>query len=273
MDDRYAVFGNPIEHSLSPQIHTAFAEQTGQHMQYTRQLVEPNGFSEAAGDFFDQGGKGLNITVPFKLDAYAYASRLTRRARQAGAVNTLAKQPDGEVLGDNTDGAGLVHDLINNLQWEIAGKNLLVVGAGGAVRGVLAPLLDCKPVSLVIANRTAEKARGLATAFGDLGPVSASGFDALAGRTFDIIINGASTSLSGDLPPLPPGLLAPGACCYDMVYGSRPTVFIDWATRQGAEQVADGLGMLVEQAAESFALWRGVKPQTLPVINLLRSLV
>jgi shikimate dehydrogenase len=271
MDDQYAVFGNPIEHSLSPEIHAAFAEQTGQHMQYRRQLVELDDFNQAAGDFFDRGGKGLNITVPFKLDAYTYATRLTRRARQAGAVNTLAKQPDGEILGDNTDGDGLVRDLIDNLGWEIAEKSLLVVGAGGAVRGVLAPLLARQPSSLVIANRTVEKARRLATAFAELGPVSGSGFDALAGNVFDLIINGTSASLNEDLPPLPPELLAPVACCYDLVYGSRPTVFMEWALEQGAQQVADGLGMLVEQAAESFELWRSVKPQTQPVINMLRS--
>jgi shikimate dehydrogenase len=269
--DQYAVFGNPIQHSRSPQIHAAFARQTGQTIEYTRQLVALDGFKAAADDFFAGGGKGLNITVPFKLDAYEYASSLTRRARQAGAVNTLARQEDGVILGDNTDGAGLVRDLVDNLGWMLEGRRLLLIGAGGAVRGALAPLLELNPASVVIANRTVEKAESLATAFASLGRITACNFAGLDFQCFDIVINGTSGSLEASLPPLPCSLLAEKACCYDMVYGSEPTVFMRWADQQGAAHVADGLGMLIEQAAESFLLWRGVKPDTAGIIADLRA--
>lgn len=273
MTDRYAVFGNPIAHSKSPQIHSLFAAQTGEDLVYERQLVELGGFVGAAETFFSAGGRGLNITVPFKLDAYAYARQLTPRACRAAAVNTLALQADGSVLGDNTDGAGMVRDMRHNLGWSLQGKRVLVLGAGGAVRGVLAPLLAENPAAVTIANRTVEKAAELATAFADLGSVDCCGFAELEGRVFDLVINGTSASLSGDLPPLPPGILAPACCCYDMMYGSQPTVFMTWASKQGAARVADGLGMLVEQAAEAFYLWRGVRPETVPVIEALRSAV
>ena len=269
MTDRYAVFGNPIAHSKSPQIHAAFAAQTQQDMCYERQLVEIGDFDNAARGFFEHGGKGLNITVPFKLDAYAFASRLTERAQQAGAVNTLALRQDGSILGDNTDGIGLVTDIVENLGWKMSARRVLVLGAGGAVRGVLGPLQNQHPAALVVANRTEAKAQELAALFG--GSVKGCGFDALAGQSFDIVINGTSASLAGDLPPLPDTLLAPGACCYDMMYGARPTVFMQWAQQHGAASIADGLGMLVQQAAEAFFLWRGVRPQTAPVIAQLRA--
>ncbi|MFA5632577.1 MAG: shikimate dehydrogenase [Porticoccaceae bacterium] len=269
MTDRYAVFGNPIAHSKSPEIHGRFATQTGQDLTYERQCVPVDGFATAADQFFASGGKGLNITVPFKQDAFGYATELTPRARRAGAVNTLAYRGNGRTLGDNTDGAGLVRDIGVNLGWEIAGKRLLILGAGGAVRGVLAPLLAQEPRDLFIANRTSAKALDLAEGFADLGPVAGGGYDELSGQVFDLVINGTSASLAGDLPPLPEQLLAPKACCYDMMYGREDTPFVAWGRRRGAA-VADGLGMLVEQAAESFQLWRGVFPQTAAVIEALR---
>lgn len=269
MTDQYAVFGNPIQHSKSPQIHKQFAEQTYQDMHYAKQLVAEGQFADAARAFFDAGGKGLNITVPFKLDAYQFADDLTPRAERAGAVNTLAVQANGRVLGDNTDGFGMVHDM-HRLGWELLGKRILVLGAGGAVRGILEPLLVDDPSVVVIANRTLEKAEELAQQFADLGPVKACGFDGLTGQAFDVVINGTSASLAGDLPPLPEGLLRPNSACYDMMYGPEPTVFMRWAKEAGAIHVADGLGMLVGQAAEAFYLWRQVRPEVVPVLTALR---
>lgn len=269
--DRYAVFGNPVRHSKSPQIHAAFAAQTGQALTYRAQLVEAGAFAAAARAFFDAGGRGLNVTVPFKLDAFDFADELSGRARRAGAVNTLALQDDGRVYGDNTDGVGLVRDINDNLGWEIAGRRILLLGAGGAVRGVLEPLLRRHPLQLAIANRTVDKARQLAAAFADLGPVQGYGFEALAGLQFDLVINGTSASLAGELPPLPAQLLSDGCCCYDMMYAAEPTPFMRWAAGQTAWAVADGLGMLVEQAAEAFCIWRGERPLTRPVIEMVRA--
>ncbi len=270
MTDRYAVFGNPVAHSLSPQIHRSFARQTAQDMSYVRQLVEPGEFVAEAQRFFQQGGKGLNITLPFKLDAFSFADQLSKRARQAGAVNTLLCQPDGTVLGDNTDGEGLVRDMLDNLHWPLAGARILLLGAGGAARGVVAPILQQQPRQLCIVNRTASKAQQLARAFGALGTVSGSGYDAISQYEFDLLINATSASLGGELPPLPDKILAPGARAYDMVYGSEPTPLMDWAMARGAAATADGLGMLVEQAAQSFRLWRNVMPQTTAVLSELR---
>ncbi len=269
--DRYVVFGNPIKHSRSPQIHAAFAEQTGQNLSYRPQLVELGGFATAAREFFESGGKGCNITVPFKLDAYAFADELSGRARRAGAVNTLARQNDGSIYGDNTDGVGLVRDIEQNLAWEIHGKRVLIIGAGGAVRGVLDPLLKRHPEALVIANRTVEKAEQLAREFADLGSVRARGFDTLGADQFDLIINATSAGLRGESLTLPASLLAQDCCCYDLTYGPAPTPFMRWAASEAAWAVADGLGMLVEQAAEAFCIWRGVRPQTRPVIDMLRA--
>lgn len=271
MTDRYAVFGNPIKHSKSPQIHAMFAAQTAQNLVYRAQLVDENRFAEAAREFFTGGGKGLNVTVPFKLDAFSFADQLSDRARRAGAVNTLALQDDGKIYGDNTDGVGLLRDMNDNLDWHIEDRRVLILGAGGAVRGILDPLLRKKPALLVIANRSVDKAQQLARDFSDIGAVSACSFDALAGNHFDLVINGTSASLSGELPPLPPGLLTEQACCYDMVYGAEPSPFMRWAAGQMAWAVSDGLGMLVEQAAESFCIWRGVRPKTRPVIDMLRA--
>lgn len=268
--DQYAVFGNPIKHSRSPQIHAAFAEQTGQALHYRAHKVELGRFAEVASEFFRNGGRGLNITVPFKLDAFEFADELSGRARRAGAVNTLARGEDGRIYGDNTDGVGMVRDINDNLGWPVAGKRILVLGAGGAVRGILGPLLKQRPEELVVANRTLEKAEALAELFAELGPVSGQPFEALPGRQFDLIINGTSASLSGDLPPLPSHILSNEGSAYDMMYGAEPTPFMRWAAAEAAWAVSDGLGMLVEQAAESFCIWRGVRPDTRSVIELIR---
>ena len=268
--DQYAVFGNPIKHSRSPQIHAAFAEQTGQALHYRAHKVELGRFSEVAAEFFRNGGRGLNITVPFKLDAFEFADELSGRARRAGAVNTLARGEDGRIYGDNTDGVGMVRDINDNLGWPLAGKRILVLGAGGAVRGILGPLLKQRPQELLVANRTVEKAEALADLFAELGPVSGQPFEAIAGRQFDLIINGTSASLSGDLPPLPSHILSNEGSAYDMMYGAEPTPFMRWAAAEAAWAVSDGLGMLVEQAAESFCIWRGIRPDTRPVIELIR---
>lgn len=269
----YAVFGNPIAHSLSPAIHAAFAQQTQQPIRYDKECIELPAFESAVHQFFHSGGGGLNVTVPFKQRAFAMATVLSDAAAKAGAVNTLYCQND-ELHGDNTDGAGLCRDLTNNLHWPLAGKRLLVLGAGGAVRGVLTPLIASCPSSLVIANRTHAKAVVLQEQFAadaELASValSANNFAELEGD-FDIVINGTSASLAGDRPEISAAIVN-HARCYDMVYGSSPTLFLQWAAQQGARSIADGLGMLVEQAAESFTLWRGVRPQAAPVIDCIRS--
>lgn len=270
MTDSYAVFGNPIAHSLSPQIHQSFARQCGEELSYDRRLIEPGQFSRAAGAFFDSGGLGLNITLPFKIDAFTFANRLGSNARQAGAVNTLARQQDGTVMGDNTDGVGLLRDIQDNLKWSVNGARVLMLGAGGAVRGALGPLLLAGPAQVVIANRTAEKALQLADAFAGSGQLLGCGYDKLRSRQFDLVINGTSASLAGDMPQLPDGLLAPAAVCYDMMYSAEATVFMRWARAQGARACADGLGMLIEQAAESFYIWRRCRPETGPLIAEIR---
>ena len=270
--DRYAVVGNPIAHSKSPWIHAAFARQTGQALDYHALLAPLDGFAETVAAFRAGGGHGLNVTVPFKLEAFALAERLTPRAQAAGAVNTLVFGADG-LLGDNTDGAGLVRDLVVNLGCPLAGRRILLLGAGGATRGALLPLLEGRPASLVIANRTAARAEALAAEFAPHAAdasLEGCGFAALAGRRFDLVINATAASLSGELPPLPPGLYADDALAYDMMYGRGHTPFMGAALADGAARVADGLGMLVEQAAESFALWRGVRPDGAPVLAELR---
>jgi shikimate dehydrogenase len=268
--DQYAVFGHPVGHSRSPWIHARFAELTGQVLSYEAYDVPPGGFADALAGFLAEGGKGLNITVPHKLAAFAAAEQLTPRAKRAGAVNTLAAQPGG-LLGDNTDGAGLLRDLEQNVGLDLAGKRILLVGAGGAARGAMAPLLAARPAMLVIANRNTEKAEALAAEFAAEGPVQCVALAAAHGP-FDIVINATSASLAGELPVLPDDAAGTGSFCYDMAYGAEPTAFMRWATARGASGVADGVGMLVEQAAESFALWRGVRPPTAPVLAELRRL-
>jgi shikimate dehydrogenase len=268
MTDRYVVAGNPVAHSKSPLIHARFAAQTGQDMEYRRLLVQPGCFAEAARRFFEGGGRGMNVTVPFKEDAARFADELAPRAARAGAVNTLV--PVGNrILGDNTDGTGLLRDLQHNLGWPVRDQRVLLVGAGGAARGALGPLLAARPAALFIVNRTSSRARALASDFAADGPVTGGGFESLAG-SFDLLVNASSAGLHGEAGALPPGTVAPGARCYDMVYGDAPTPFLRWARDAGAAAIADGLGMLVEQAAEAFYLWRGVRPDTAPVIAQLR---
>lgn len=265
MPDRYAVFGNPIGHSKSPLIHAAFARQTGQDIVYEAKLAPLDGFTQAIITFAVEGGRGANVTVPFKEEAFRLATQLSERAAKAEAVNTLTFEGDN-ILGDNTDGAGLVRDIRNNLGFIPTGKRILLMGAGGAARGVIQPLLETAPANLTVVNRTEEKAHLLRDFFPD---IETGGYDALAGRSFDLIINATSSGLSNELPPLPAKAFAEEALAYDMMYG-RETPFMQLASQQGAH-VADGLGMLVEQAAEAFFLWRGVRPKTAPVIAQFRA--
>lgn len=268
--DRYAVFGNPIAHSKSPLIHSLFAEQTNQTISYTAVLVLPDKFNQAVSNFAKSGGKGINITVPFKLEAWNIANQLSDRAKRAGAVNTLIINDQGDISADNTDGVGLVRDLIINNQIDIADKTILILGAGGAVRGTLQPLLEQKPTSIIIANRTKEKAIALSNDFSDLGNLQGLGLNELEGINADIIINGTSASLKGELPVLPDTLIKENTFCYDMMYAAEPTVFMQWAVDNGSNKTSDGLGMLVEQAAESFFIWRGTLPDTKSVIQSIR---
>ncbi len=268
--DRYAVFGNPIKHSKSPVIHGVFAQQCSQSLLYRAVRVEPDGFDRAARSFFDGGGAGLNITVPFKRDAFEFAQRLSGRAMRAGAVNTLTRVENGLIEGDNTDGIGLIRDMIVNLGWAVQGLRVLVLGAGGAARGVLEPLLRERPRELLVVNRTPQRATQLAAEFADIAALEGGAYDLIGQRQFDLVINATSAGLSGEMPELPSSLLTERSCCYDMVYGADPTPFMRWAAHHAAWAVADGLGMLVEQAAESFYIWRKVRPETRPVINQLR---
>jgi len=270
MKDRYLVLGNPIEHSLSPDIHAQFANETGQSIEYDRRLIDVDGFDSAIQEIKNEGIAGVNVTVPFKEVAYAIADESSPRAQKAGAVNTLVFREDGSVYADNTDGAGLVNDITVNHQQRIEGKQILIVGAGGAVRGVLKPLIDESPAGITIANRTIEKAALLRDIYEDEFPISVSGFEELSGQQFDIIINGTSLGLQGKIAPLPSGIFAKSALAYDMMYGDGSLPFQNWAKGQGAELVLDGLGMLVGQAAESFYLWRGVRPDSVSVIKAMR---
>lgn len=263
--DRYAVIGHPIAHSRSPRIHAAFASAAGQHLAYDRIDAAPEAFEGIVRDFFGNGGCGLNVTLPHKEAAARLADRLTGRARLAGAVNTLARQPDGTLLGDNTDGAGLMADLAR-LGIAVRGARVLVLGAGGATRGILGPLLEAQPAQLVVANRTAARAQALAAAFAG---VQGCGYDALASLVaagpFDLVIHATSLGLQGEVPPLPQGVIGPASVAYDLGYGAGDTPFVRWARAQGVTRAEQGLGMLIEQAAESFFLWRGVRPDTAPL--------
>jgi shikimate dehydrogenase len=269
--DRYAVMGNPIAHSKSPLIHSLFAEQTGEHLTYQAILVPAAGLATALDVFQADGGKGVNVTVPFKEQAWRLVSMRTARCQVARAVNTISFREDAARVGDNTDGAGLVRDLARNHSIDLHDRRILLMGAGGAVRGVLEPLLEQRPQRLVVVNRTVHRAVALAQDFRNLGLIEACGYPQLTGEHFDLVINGTSASLSGALPPLSENLLAPGAVCYDMMYAREPTVFVRWGQAHGAAKSLDGLGMLVEQAAEAFLLWRGVRPETAPVIQTLRT--
>ncbi|MEI7868273.1 MAG: shikimate dehydrogenase [Candidatus Methylumidiphilus sp.] len=269
--DRYAVFGHPINHSKSPRIHALFAQQTGQAIHYTAQDVPAENFREELKRFAAEGGRGLSCTVPLKELAWGIADGKSVRADRAKAVNTLVLGKDGRLFGDNTDGVGLLRDLTVNLGLTVTGLNILLLGAGGASRGILEPLLAMKPRRMIIANRTVAKAEQLAMEFADLGSIKALPFKALASESFDLILNATAASLSGDLPPVPEGILAAGGTCYDLAYGSQPTAFVRWGGGMGAELSVDGIGMLVEQAAEAFFIWRGMRPQTRPVIELLNA--
>ena len=269
--DKYCVFGNPIAHSKSPLIHHAFARATGQQMRYERLLARLDGFLATVQRFAAEGGSGLNVTVPFKLEAYALAREKSPRAEEAKACNTLAWRVD-HWYADNTDGVGLLRDLTRNLNESIAGRDVLVLGAGGAARGILLPLLAHAPRSLAILNRTEQRARELAASFAKDGPVAAMSPPKLKGRAFHLVINATSIGLKGAVPEdlWPRRAFAPGALAYDLVYADVPTPFLRWAASQSAARTADGLGMLIEQAAESFELWRGVRPETSSVFDLLR---
>lgn len=269
MLDQYAVVGNPIAHSKSPFIHSLFAGQTGQDLNYTALLVEIDAFEAGVNAFIKNNGKGLNITVPFKLDAWQLVNERSQRAEKAGAVNTIIVKDSGLLVGDNTDGIGLVNDLKNNLGFQFSGKKILVLGAGGAVRGVLGPILAEGPASVTVANRTVSKAVELESLFAEDGCIKGVGFEQVEGQNFDLVINGTAASLSGDLPPISAATVS-GACCYDMMYAKTDTVFMAWARENNATDVWDGLGMLVEQAAESFYLWRGVRPDAAAVIKKAR---
>ena len=267
--DQYGVVGHPVGHSLSPFIHGMFARETGQAMSYRPYDVAPADFAERVREFFAHGGRGLNITLPHKVAAVELAQELTPRAAHAAAVNTLALQ-EGRILGDNTDGAGLLHDLCNNLGLVITHRRVLVIGAGGATRGILGPLLDMVPSVVVVANRTPERAQALAAACADIGNVQGVAFEHVGGEPFDLVINATSASLSGEVPPVAPSVLKRDSVCYDLAYGRSATAFLSWAQAHGCVHTLQGWGMLVEQAAESFLLWRGVRPATAYVLAALK---
>jgi len=271
MSDRYAVIGNPVKHSLSPRIHAAFASETGEDIEYDRLLGDMEDFNGDVRDFFSCGGCGLNVTVPFKEKAWELVDELSERARLAGAVNTITRLNSGKLLGDNTDGVGLVRDLAENHGFDFTDASLLLLGAGGASRGVILPLLQQQPASLVIANRTAEKAVSLADLFSGCGDVYGCGLHEIGNKEFDLIINATAAGLKGDVPAIPDTCLAPGGWSYDMMYGAEPTAFVRWGEAHNAGRALDGIGMLVEQAAESFYMWRGVRPHTAAVIQQLGS--
>ena len=288
MTDHYAVIGNPISHSKSPLIHTEFAKQTGQDLDYITREIPLDDLVGGLKKLQDEGFKGINITVPFKEQVWQQVSNKSDHAMRAGAVNTLVFNDDGTLYGDNTDGIGLCRDLVDNHQIELANKRILLLGAGGAARGVIEPLLSYQPSQLFIANRTAIKAHSLKSSFskdyfiqatpelqrkGFIGfdNIESGGFDDINGQ-FDVIINATAASLQGEVPPLPDTVLADNASCYDMMYSNTDTAFITWAKQHHASKAIDGLGMLVEQAAEAFRIWRGVKPETQSVITNIRNL-
>ncbi len=269
--DKYAVVGNPVEHSLSPQIHTAFASETKQDLEYQALLLNADNFEQQMRELQASGYKGVNVTVPFKEQAWQMADQLSPRAQDAKAVNTVIFQDDGKIAGDNTDGIGLTRDLVLNHEVLITHRKILIMGAGGAVRGILGPLLSRKPGLVTLANRTVDKAERLAEEFFHMGEIEVSPFDDLGRDRYDLIINGTSASLNDEVPPIPDEILGINSICYDMMYNIKhPTAFVNWAQQRGALRAYDGLGMLVEQAAESFYIWRGVRPSTAEVIQMLR---
>lgn len=272
---KYAVLGNPVSHSKSPLIHSMFAQQTDQTMSYVAIPLEKNEFEAFVRKFFAEGGAGLNVTVPFKGNAFALAASCSPRAELAQAVNTLFLDDNGRICGDNTDGVGLVSDLKLNNKVAISGQRVLILGAGGAVRGIMAALVYEKAAAITIVNRDVPKAKLLAEEMQSMAPIEVMSYamlqeDANNGRSYDLIINGTSSSLKGEMPKLDAKVIAPGCCCYDLMYSATDTLFLQWAKQEGARKSIDGLGMLVEQAAEAFALWRGVRPNTATVMAHLR---
>jgi shikimate dehydrogenase len=265
----YCVIGNPVAHSQSPRIHTLFAEQTGRAVTYTREALDLKTFETDIAELFSDGLHGCNVTVPFKERALNVCAHLSERAQEAQAANTLIREADGRLRGDNTDGVGLARDLTHNHGVTLSGARILIAGAGGAARGIVRPLLDASPEAVVISNRTPSKADDLATAFAAAGPVSSLAYDALPAQPFDVLINATSTSLSGAVPPIPDHCLGADSVLYDLMYAKTPTAYLRWGQDAGASRLIDGIGMLVEQAAESFYLWEGVRPDTAPVIEAL----
>jgi shikimate dehydrogenase len=271
--DRYAVVGNPVAHSLSPRIHASFAEQTEQVISYESIEIPPDSFANGIRDLQQKGYSGINVTVPFKREAWELCDQLTARAQDAGAVNTLSFLADGSVAGDNTDGVGLTRDLVDNLDVSIARQQILLLGAGGAVRGILGPILALSPARLSIANRTPQKAVALAQDFKKFGEIHAITYETLGGTSYDLIINGTAAGLSNQVPPIPDSVLGENSVCYDLMYNvNTTTAFVDWAFARGVKKAFDGRGMLVEQAAEAFHVWRGIHPNTVEVIRTLGQL-
>lgn len=269
--DRYAVIGHPIAHSRSPVIHELFARQTGQTISYEAMDVEPAGFETAVRGFGAAGGRGLNITVPHKRAAFELCDELGTAAAQARAVNTISFLADGRLRGDNTDGIGFMRDLTQNLEQPIAERRVAVLGAGGAARGILLPLLEARPALLVLANRTVERAEAMIAELGSPEPLRTSTFDELESLgAFDVIVNATSAGLHGEQPPFPASCVGPDSLCYDLAYSLRETPFVAWARAHHAMEAVQGWGMLVEQAAESFAIWRGVRPDTAAILAQLR---
>ncbi len=269
MTDRYGVIGHPIAHSKSPVIHRLFADATGQDLSYEAIDIPPEQLADRVRGLFAEGFRGLNVTVPHKSAVLALTSRLTSRAELAGAVNTLIKHADGAIEGDNTDGTGLVNDLRQNLRTRLAGTRILILGAGGATRGIVPALFDTNPRDIMIANRTLARAQALARDFRMLGKILACEFQELGGQHFNVVINATSAGLHGEMPPFPASILGPDTLCYDLSYAMQDTPFVIWAKEHGAGRIAQGWGMLVEQAAESFYAWRGVRPDTRPIIARL----
>ncbi len=270
MTDQYAVIGHPISHSKSPKIHHAFAKQTVQSIEYRAIDIYPDDVAGQIQQLHDAMKlKGLNVTVPYKETMWSLIDDLSERAQRAGAVNTVVISENGHLFGDNTDGVGLCRDLLDNHQLQVSGKRILLLGAGGASRGVIEPLLALNPDSLFIANRTSQKAVDLARDFRDLGTISGGGWQDISGQ-FDLLINASAASLHGEVPPISPGTIADGAACYDLMYGDKDTAFVQWAKQHDVQQAFDGLGMLVEQAAEAFYIWRNVRPDSQAVIDMLR---